>query len=59
MCKKIIEPKEAINTMCHTSERNYYGTIYTISDIRFPEYEGFKIQSKLIKGKYIFSWIKN
>jgi len=53
----MMEPKKALETMCYTSERKWAGTIYTISDIRFPEYNGRQIIIILEHGKNIAKWI--
>ena len=47
---------EALNQMCHTYQRYFDETIYTIEDYRFPEYDGRQISRKLIKGKHICEW---
>jgi hypothetical protein len=52
-----MSPKEALENMTYTSEREWEGTIYTISDIRFPEYNGKKIMGELKNGKYILTWV--
>jgi hypothetical protein len=49
--------QEALQTMCYTSERNWEGDVYTISDRRFPEYNGRKILVALSHGRPVFSWV--
>ena len=51
-----IAPKEALATMCYTSDRTYKGIVYTISDIRYPEYNGLQILMTLQYGKNIIEW---
>ena len=52
-----MEPKQALKELCYTSERNWDGTIYTISDCRFPEYNGKQIIVTLDHGEYKAKWI--
>ena len=53
-----MKPIEALNTMAHTSQRDYNGTIYTIEDIRFPDYNGKQILITLEYGKNKIEWIE-
>jgi len=55
---KLMKPEEALQKMCYTSDRTWEGTIYTISDARYPEYNGKKIIVKLEKGKNVYAWTK-
>jgi hypothetical protein len=55
--KKTMSPQDALNKMTYTSQRGWEGTVYTISDQRFPEYNGKKILVKLVQGKNVFSWV--
>lgn len=48
--------QKALETMCYTSERNWEGTIYTISDARYPEYNGKRISVVLKQGKNVIEW---
>jgi hypothetical protein len=48
---------EAIHKMAHISERKWEGTIYTISDIRYPQYNNKKIIHKIINGKCVYEWL--
>ena len=50
---------DALNKMCHTSKREWDETIYTISDQRYPNYNGKKISVKLEYGKTIVEWKNN
>lgn len=50
-------PYEALQKICYTSERICSGTIYTLSDIRYPEYMGRKILVELQFGKNVFTWV--
>ena len=52
-----MDPREALDTMCYTSERTFDGTVYTISDIRFPEYNGRQIIVTLQYGKNTINWL--
>ena len=52
-----MKASEALNLMCHTYERLFDETIYTIEDIRFPEYNGRQISRKLIHGTHLCEWI--
>jgi len=52
-----IDPAEALKIMCYTSDRKFEGTVYTISDIRFPEYNGRQILVALEYGKNVVSWL--
>ena len=47
---------EILSKMTYTYDRIWEGTIYTISDIRFPEYNGKKIIVKIVRGKVEASW---
>lgn len=51
-----INPKIALATMCYTSDRKYEGTVYTISDMRFPDYNGKQILVTLEKGQNVYAW---
>ena len=53
-----MEPMTALNTMCHTSQRDNYGTVYTIEDIRYPDYNGKQILITLVYGKNKVIWIE-
>ena len=53
-----MKASEALNQMYHTYQRLFDETIYTIEDIRFPEYNGKQISRKLIKGKHVCEWIQ-
>ena len=55
--ENILDPKKAIDEMAHTSERTWEGTIYTIADIRHPDYNGKKVRAVLKNGKVTFEWI--
>ena len=52
-----VEPKEALELMCHTSTRQNGGTVYTISDQRYPEYNGRQIFVFLHYGKNKIEWL--
>uniref|UniRef100_A0A6M3XMM5 Uncharacterized protein n=1 Tax=viral metagenome TaxID=1070528 RepID=A0A6M3XMM5_9ZZZZ len=52
-----MEPKQALETMCYISSRTWDGTVYTISDIRFPEYNGKQVLVSLINGKNTATWM--
>lgn len=56
MIGKLMDPKLALEKMCHTSCRFFEGLVYTISDQRYPEYNGRKITATLIAGKIIYRW---
>jgi hypothetical protein len=47
---------EILSKMTYTSDRVWEGTVYTISDIRYPDYNGKKIIVKIVKGKSEASW---
>ena len=47
---------EILSKMTYTSERTWEGTIYTISDIRYPDYNDKKIIVKIVRGKAEASW---
>ncbi len=49
--------QEALNNLCHTSQRNNKGTTYTIEDIRCPKYNGKQIFVELVQGRDKFNWI--
>ena len=51
-----MNPQEALNKLCYTSQRYYSGTLYTISDCRFPEYDGKNILVTLEHGKNKAEW---
>ena len=42
-----MKPMEALSTMAYISDRTWEGTIYTISDIRYPDYNGKRILVKI------------
>ena len=49
-------PMEVLSRMTYTSDRTWEGTIYTISDIRYPDYNGKRILVKIVQGKSKASW---
>jgi len=49
-------PKEALDTYCHTSQREWSGTVYTIEDARAGKFNGRKILAELHNGKVVFLW---
>jgi len=49
--------RDALESMCHTSERDWHGTTYTIADIRYPAYNGKRIRYRLLNGEAVFYWI--
>lgn len=54
-----ISAELALVKMCYISDRTFNGTIYTISDYRYPEYNGLKILKTLEYGQDIYSWIND
>ena len=52
-----MKPQEALELMCHTSQRMNGGTVYTISDQRYPEYNGREIFVFLHYGKMRAEWL--
>jgi len=55
--ENIMTPYEALQKICYTSERTFTGTIYTLADIRYPEYSGRQIKVEINYGKNIFTWL--
>ena len=50
-------PKEALDYYCHTSQREFSRTVYTIEDIRAGELNGKKVAATLVNGKTIYTWL--
>ena len=50
--------EEALQDICHKSERKWDGTLYTFSDVRYPEYNGCQVISYLAKGVNKVKWFK-
>jgi len=55
--KPWVSTNSALRNMCHTSEREFDGTYYTISDERWPEFEGLRIRVWLEHGIDRAEWI--
>ena len=51
-----MKPMEALSTMAYISDRTWEGTIYTISDIRYPDYNGKRVMVQIVQGKTEASW---
>jgi hypothetical protein len=51
-----IDPFNALVMACHTSDRVFGGTIYTIADTRFPEINGRRVIKTLEVGRDVFAW---
>ena len=51
-----LDPEYALEKMCYTSRRIFEGVVYTISDQRYPEYNGREIVATLVAGKMVYSW---
>ena len=51
--------KDALNTFCSTSHREWQGTIYEIADARecAREYNGRLILAELKGGETVFTWL--
>ena len=57
----LLEPMEAdkaLSIMCHTYDRKWQGVIYTIEDIRYPDFNGKQILRTLEQGEYNYQWIE-
>lgn len=52
-----MNPREAIETFCHTSRREWAGTTYTIQDARAGAYNGCEVKAELVFGEYQFFWV--
>ena len=52
-----LTPEKALETMCHVSNRQNGGTVYTISDKRYPDYNGREIFVFLHYGKMRAEWL--
>jgi len=57
MLKTEPEPQDALEHMCHMSKSTWVGTVYTIADDRFPDYNGRKILQTLNYGKHHYAWL--
>lgn len=52
-----MEAKQALESYAYTSDREWRGTVYTISDIRAGELNGRRVLAELVRGNTVFSWI--
>ena len=52
-----MKPEKALEIMCHVSDRMNGGVVYTISDQRYPEYNGRQIFVFLHYGKDRIEWL--
>ena len=48
--------KEALDRVCSTNQRTFEGTVYTLSDVRYPELIGKRIVATLERGKTVYRW---
>jgi len=52
-----MDAREAIETYCHVSQRDWKGTIYTIQDVRADAFNGKNIRAELLNGKVRIFWM--
>ncbi len=52
-----MDPKQALEKMCHTSTRDCDGDIYTIADLRYPDYNGKQIRVQTEYGSTTYKWV--
>lgn len=53
-----MDPREAIERICHTSKRGLEGKTYTCKDDRYPDYAGRQIREYLDHGTVKVEWIR-